>query len=174
NRRLARACERAGVAVYRRKRDLLADHPPEDLTALLGPRPAPAGGHHPVTPPQRLPAFDGALLAAMLPRLADLDQAGAPLPPPACWPSWPPGPPGEPAGPRPTGRRQRRRARVRPSKAGRITASTRSSAATASLKARSACTEGSSASASRMRPDQSTLSASSRPPGRTRGTSSCQ
>ncbi|MFS8584282.1 MAG: hypothetical protein FWJ72_04290, partial [Acidimicrobiia bacterium] len=46
NRRLARACERAGVAVYRRKRDLLAAFPPEDLTALLGPRPAPADGHH--------------------------------------------------------------------------------------------------------------------------------
>lgn len=81
NRRLARACERAGVAVYRRKRDLLADHPPEDLTALLGPRPAPAGGHHPVTPPQRLSAFDGVVLAAMLTRLAVIVLAVVTLPP---------------------------------------------------------------------------------------------
>lgn len=81
NRRLARACERAGVAVYRRKRDLLADHPPEDLTALLGPRPAPAGGHHPVTPPQRLSAFDGVVLAAMLARLAVIVLAVVTLPP---------------------------------------------------------------------------------------------
>ena len=36
NRRLATACAAAGVAVYRRRRHLLRDHPPEDLSALLG------------------------------------------------------------------------------------------------------------------------------------------
>jgi hypothetical protein len=35
NRRLAAACAAAGVTVYRRRRDLLRDHPPEDLSGLL-------------------------------------------------------------------------------------------------------------------------------------------
>jgi hypothetical protein len=39
NRRVAAACTRAGIAVYRRRRDLLRDHPPDDLAALLGDRP---------------------------------------------------------------------------------------------------------------------------------------
>lgn len=39
NRRVAAACTRAGIAVYRRPRDLLRDHPPDDLSALLGDRP---------------------------------------------------------------------------------------------------------------------------------------
>ena len=38
-RRVAAACTRAGIAVYRRRRDLLSDHPPDDLSALLGDRP---------------------------------------------------------------------------------------------------------------------------------------
>ena len=36
NRRLTTACEEAGIAVYRRRRDLVRDFPPEDLSALLG------------------------------------------------------------------------------------------------------------------------------------------
>ena len=36
NRRLRAACEQAGIAVYRRRRDLVRDCPPEDLSALLG------------------------------------------------------------------------------------------------------------------------------------------
>jgi hypothetical protein len=36
NRRVTAACERAGIAVYRRRRDLLRDYPPEDLSSLLG------------------------------------------------------------------------------------------------------------------------------------------
>ncbi len=35
NRRVAAACTAAGIKVYRRRRDLLRDYPPEDLTALL-------------------------------------------------------------------------------------------------------------------------------------------
>ena len=46
NRRVATACARAGISVYRRRRDLVRDHPPEDLSALLadtqGPAPPPA------------------------------------------------------------------------------------------------------------------------------------
>jgi hypothetical protein len=36
NRRIAAACAEAGITVYRSRRKLLADHPPEDLTSLLG------------------------------------------------------------------------------------------------------------------------------------------
>jgi hypothetical protein len=43
NRRVAAACTRAGITVYGRRRDLLRDHPPADLSALLGDRP----GDHP-------------------------------------------------------------------------------------------------------------------------------
>jgi hypothetical protein len=40
NRRVAAACTRAGIAVYRHRRDLLRDHPPDDLSSLLGERPS--------------------------------------------------------------------------------------------------------------------------------------
>jgi hypothetical protein len=56
NRQVAAACTRAGIAVYRRRRDLLRDYPPEDLSSLLddrGPGPPAAwwarwlgGWHH--------------------------------------------------------------------------------------------------------------------------------
>jgi hypothetical protein len=36
NRRIAAACAAAGIEVYRHRRDLIREHPPEDLTALLG------------------------------------------------------------------------------------------------------------------------------------------
>jgi hypothetical protein len=42
SRRATAACERAGVAVYRRRRDLLRDYPPDDVSSLLGDPPAPA------------------------------------------------------------------------------------------------------------------------------------
>lgn len=46
NRRVATACVRAGISVYRRRRDLVRDYPPEDLSSLLadthGPAPPPA------------------------------------------------------------------------------------------------------------------------------------
>jgi hypothetical protein len=39
SRRIAHACEDAGIAVYKSRRALLHDYPPEDLTSLLGERP---------------------------------------------------------------------------------------------------------------------------------------
>ena len=48
NRRLAAACAAAGVTVYRRRRHLLRDHPPEDLSGLLGADSTPGPeGHEP-------------------------------------------------------------------------------------------------------------------------------
>ena len=40
NRRVTAACARAGIAVYRRRRELLRDLPPDDLSSLLGDRPS--------------------------------------------------------------------------------------------------------------------------------------
>jgi hypothetical protein len=46
NRRVATACAGAGISVYRRRRELVRDYPPEDLSSLLadtrGPAPPPA------------------------------------------------------------------------------------------------------------------------------------
>jgi hypothetical protein len=39
SRRVAEACDAAGIAVYRRRRDLLADHPPDDVSTLIGEEP---------------------------------------------------------------------------------------------------------------------------------------
>jgi hypothetical protein len=39
NRRLAAACADAGLPVYRRRRDLVAAHPPDDVSTLLGEAP---------------------------------------------------------------------------------------------------------------------------------------
>jgi hypothetical protein len=39
NRRVTAACTRAGIAVYRRRRELLRDLPPDDPSSLLGERP---------------------------------------------------------------------------------------------------------------------------------------
>jgi len=74
NRRVATACARAGISVYRRRRDLVRDYPPEDLSSLHvdthGPAPPPA------VAPQAPLLFDwlaclavwgrGALIAAAL------------------------------------------------------------------------------------------------------------
>jgi hypothetical protein len=69
NRRVAAACERAGIAVYRRRRDLVRDHPPEDMSALVGPTPRPEPH---ATDPQvhQLSGFDGLVFAAMWGRVA--------------------------------------------------------------------------------------------------------
>jgi len=40
NRRLQHACELAGIATYHRRRDLVRDFPPEDVSTLLVPEPA--------------------------------------------------------------------------------------------------------------------------------------
>jgi len=42
NRRLTAACRDAGIEVFRRRRVLLAQYPPDDVTALVGPLDAPA------------------------------------------------------------------------------------------------------------------------------------
>jgi hypothetical protein len=70
NRRLAAACTDAGIKVYRRRRDLLKDYPPEDLSALLGddtnePRPSPAP-----SPPTSPRGFGLALCLAVWARAA--------------------------------------------------------------------------------------------------------
>ena len=79
NRRLTAACEQAGVAVYRRRRDPVRDHPPEDLSALLGhsldrehpPRPTPAPS---------LSGMDRLVLMAVCGRVALIAAAPAVLP----------------------------------------------------------------------------------------------
>ena len=78
NRRLTAACEQAGIAVYRRRRDLLRDCPPEDLSALLGDvpdpeQPAPPGG-------PSLSGFDRLVLLAVCGRVALIAAALAVLP----------------------------------------------------------------------------------------------
>ncbi|MFP3899778.1 MAG: hypothetical protein ACLFXM_02905 [Acidimicrobiia bacterium] len=83
NRRLAAACERAGVAVYRRRRDLLRDHPPEDLSSLLGGGAEPEGATDPGgSGPHRPPAtgFDGLVFLAVWGRAALIAAALVVLP----------------------------------------------------------------------------------------------
>ena len=43
NKRVASACEAAGIAVYRRRRDLLRDFPPDDVSALVAHGPGSRG-----------------------------------------------------------------------------------------------------------------------------------
>jgi hypothetical protein len=51
NRRIASACTAAGIAVYRRRRELLDDYPRDDLTSLLGDQRPPRRARLP-TPPR--------------------------------------------------------------------------------------------------------------------------
>jgi hypothetical protein len=71
NRRVTTACARAGIAVYRRRRDLLRDYPPEDLSSLLGDDQAPEP--RATVPPAPSPSpngFDGLVLLAVWGRVA--------------------------------------------------------------------------------------------------------
>jgi hypothetical protein len=79
NRRLADACDRAGVAVYRRRRDLLRDCPPEDLSALLG-RPVEREQSVPSPHWPTLSAIDRVVLLAVFGRVALIAAALAVLP----------------------------------------------------------------------------------------------
>src|SRR5690606_13438118 len=81
NRRLARACQPAAVAATRRKRDLSGGVRLEEPSAPRGPRPAPADGRPPATPPQRVAASDGVVRAALRARLAVIGLAVVSLPP---------------------------------------------------------------------------------------------
>jgi len=79
NRRLTAACERAGIAVFRRRRDLVREYPPEDLSGLLGhsldrERPTPS------TPVPSLSGFDRLVLMAVCGRVAVIAAALAVLP----------------------------------------------------------------------------------------------
>jgi hypothetical protein len=79
NRRLTAACEEAGIAVYRRRRDLVRACPPEDLSALLG---NPGDQRNPL-PPAGLPplsGFDRLVLMAVCGRVALIAAALAVLP----------------------------------------------------------------------------------------------
>jgi hypothetical protein len=78
NRRLAAACERAGIAVYRSRRDLLRDHPPEDLSSLIG---EPQGNEPWVTARQvPSPGYDGLVFYALWGRAALIASALVALP----------------------------------------------------------------------------------------------
>jgi hypothetical protein len=70
-RHVAEACARQGIAVYRRRRDLLRDHPPEDPSSLIGEPAAPvAPTDPPPSGPASLTGFNRALLAAVWARTA--------------------------------------------------------------------------------------------------------
>ena len=75
NRRAAAACERAGIAVYRRRRDLVEDYPPDDLSSLLGDPPAPGS---PALPAPR--NFDYFVLCTIWARTALIAGALVALP----------------------------------------------------------------------------------------------
>jgi hypothetical protein len=79
NRRLTAACEEAGIAVYRRRRDLVRDWPPEDLSGLLD---DPVDREQPTPTPRRPPlsGFDRLVLMAVLGRVALIATALAALP----------------------------------------------------------------------------------------------
>ena len=80
NRRVAAACAKAGIAVYRRRGELIRDHPPEDLASLLGDRSPPED--EPADPDPPLPAdgMDRTLVLAVWLRTAFLALAVGLLP----------------------------------------------------------------------------------------------
>jgi hypothetical protein len=68
NRRITTACTRAGIPVYHRRRDLLRDYPPEDLSPLVGN--VREHGPPPAAPPQGPLLFDGLACLAVWGRAA--------------------------------------------------------------------------------------------------------
>jgi hypothetical protein len=79
NRRLTAACEQAGIAVYRRRRDLVRDCPPEDLSALLG-DPLDREQRAPPAPPPSPSGLDRLVVMAVCGRVAVIAAALAVLP----------------------------------------------------------------------------------------------
>jgi hypothetical protein len=80
NRRVAAACEKAGIAVYRRRRELIRDHPPEDLSSLLGDRSPPEDEPADPDPPLQTDGMDRTLVLAVWLRTAFLALAVGLLP----------------------------------------------------------------------------------------------
>jgi hypothetical protein len=78
NRRLSAACAAAGVTVYRRRRHLLRDYPPEDLSGLLADSKPEPGGHEP--PRQAADRFGRVVWGVVWGRVALLALAAALLP----------------------------------------------------------------------------------------------
>jgi len=78
NRRVAAACAGAGISVYRRRRDLVRDYPPEDLSALLADTRAPAPP--PAVEPQAPFPFDWLACLAVWGRAALIAAALIALP----------------------------------------------------------------------------------------------
>ncbi len=79
NRRVTALCAQDGIAVYRRRRDLLRDHPPEDVSSLLGDTQAPEP--HSASPPMPPPfGFGGLILLAVWGRAALIASAMVALP----------------------------------------------------------------------------------------------
>lgn len=83
NRRVAAACAEAGIPVYRRRRELVREHPPENLSALLGDRSPPdEDGEPPASPSPPSPpgGVDRTLVLAVWARTAFLAVAVGLLP----------------------------------------------------------------------------------------------
>jgi hypothetical protein len=78
NRRVATACVRAGISVYRRRRDLVRDYPPEDLSSLLADTEAPTPP--PAVAPQTPVLFDWLACLAVWGRAALIAAALMALP----------------------------------------------------------------------------------------------
>jgi hypothetical protein len=80
NRRVAAACAKAGIAVYRRRGELIRDHPPEDLASLLGDRSPPEDEPADPDPPLPGAGMDRTLVLAVWLRTAFLALAVGLLP----------------------------------------------------------------------------------------------
>jgi hypothetical protein len=80
NRRVAAACAKAGIAVYRRRGELVREHPPEDLSSLLGDRSPPEDEPADPDPPLPNDRIDRTLVVAVWARTAFLALAVGLLP----------------------------------------------------------------------------------------------
>jgi hypothetical protein len=83
SRRVAAACEAAGIVVYRRRRDLVRAYPPEDVSELIGPPEDEAdadGEDFEFGLRRRAPGVDRTLVAAVWARTALMALAVAALP----------------------------------------------------------------------------------------------
>jgi hypothetical protein len=80
NRRVAAACAEAGIAVYRRRGELIREHPPEDLSSLLGDRSPPEDETADPDPPLPADGMDRTLVLAVWLRTAFLALAVGLLP----------------------------------------------------------------------------------------------